>query len=623
MNSCPSAEKKESVVDGKEIAGISDEGDKTGKFENEKGENRSPVPSLWMDSCIRWIQWIRQRVPHCVSHIRTTGTGPVTIATVAAAVTIWMIWQKRNKILKNTPTLELLERHHSDHSNRSHASPPTSASIPVVPLSLLLSAVEKGQILKALLGTSRILFQIKEEASSNAQQYSQRYPKTSTDSTKTPWRQIRLPTNNETLKKQVFAVVSKASQNAEVSVLVERDFSAVATGILAALPFVYLALVYRMMRDQMGDSKSKHISHSSTLSSTKTFANVAGLDSAVMELSEIVEYLRSPSRYRQYGARSPRGVLLHGPPGTGKTLLAQAMAGEANVSTFLACSASDFVELYVGRGAARVRSLFQSARKQAREQWHYQERIRRRNAFWRWLQHNVPLFNSANSNINSNLSIERDFVAADTKKENGSASERPCCSAIIFIDELDALAKSRSFGLTSSNDEREQTLNQLLTEMDGFQSQASSGNDSSVHEDLEITVIVVAASNRADVLDPAILRRFDRQIHVGYPDNAGREAILRIHAQNIATDESDVCDYNHTNPCSNLHASSPHIDWKKLATEEITGGMSGSDLRNLVNEAALLAVRENRQDRVVSHHHLEHAARRVRQMKTSLHINAV
>jgi cell division protease FtsH len=223
--------------------------------------------------------------------------------------------------------------------------------------------------------------------------------------------------------------------------------------------------------------------------------------------------------------------------------LAQAVAGEASVDCFLACSASDFVELYVGRGASRIRSLFQTVRREALLN------RRRRNGYWNfWKQ-----------------------------QETTTQTTRPC-SAILFIDELDALAKTRSS--LGSNDEREQTLNQLLTEMDGFQ-----------HSKEEVTIIVMAASNRADVLDPAILRRFDRRVHVGYPDATGRKAILRVHARKVAL------------------ADEP-LDWDLLA--EQSTNLSGVDLRNVVNEAALLAVRDHTK---VCQAHLEQALQRVKQMK--------
>jgi cell division protease FtsH len=231
-----------------------------------------------------------------------------------------------------------------------------------------------------------------------------------------------------------------------------------------------------------------------------TFADVAGVEEAKTELVEIVDFLKNPKRYTQIGARIPKGVLLVGPPGTGKTLLAKAVAGEAGVP-FFSISGSEFVELFVGVGSSRVRDLFEQAKKQA-----------------------------------------------------------PC---IIFIDELDAIGKSRaSGGFYGGNDEREQTLNQLLTEMDGF----AAG---------EQTVIVLAATNRPETLDPALLRpgRFDRQVLVDRPDLAGREAILGIHAKEVKL--------------------GPDVNLKQIATR--TPGFAGADLANLVNEAALLAARNGRE----------------------------
>jgi cell division protease FtsH len=230
-----------------------------------------------------------------------------------------------------------------------------------------------------------------------------------------------------------------------------------------------------------------------------TFADVAGEDEAKTELAEIVEFLRHPDKYRRLGARLPRGVLLIGPPGTGKTLLARAVAGEAAVP-FFSISASEFVELFVGVGASRVRDLFAKAKSAA--------------------------------------------------------------PAIVFVDEIDAVGRQRGAGLGGGNDEREQTLNQLLVEMDGF--------------DEKTSVIVLAATNRPDVLDPALLRpgRFDRQVTVGFPDRAGREAILRIHTREIPL--------------------APTVDLGVIARS--TPGFSGADLANLTNEAALHAARRERSD---------------------------
>ena len=228
-----------------------------------------------------------------------------------------------------------------------------------------------------------------------------------------------------------------------------------------------------------------------------TFDDVAGADEEKQELQEVVDFLRDPEKFTKIGARIPHGLLLVGPPGTGKTLLARAVAGEADVQ-FLSISGSDFVELYVGVGASRVRDLFEQAKKIA--------------------------------------------------------------PAIIFIDEIDAVGRKRGSGLGGGHDEKEQTLNQLLVEMDGFARTEG--------------VIVLAATNRPDILDPALLRpgRFDRQIYVGAPDAKGREEILKVHAKNKKLDSS--------------------VNLKTIALA--TGGFTGADLSNLLNEAAILAARENR-----------------------------
>lgn len=481
----------------------------------------------WVDQIQRWI---REKLPS----ERTMTTSAV--ATMIALFT----WVAYRKLHANARTRKALTGK-ADNNNNNYAS------AAVAPLSLLLMALEEGRLQRALLGSSRILFQ----TASND------------DVSSGSWKRVDLPAN-ETLQKEIFAKLSQSKTKADISVLPESDYSSVANGILVAMPFVYLALVYRLMRNQLGGGDARNnkqvVAHQAG-ESRKTFADVAGLDSAIADVAEIVQYLRHPAAYQQLGAKAPCGVLLYGPPGTGKTLLAQAVAGEAGCTTsFLACSASDFVELYVGRGAARVRALFRNAREQAIR--NHRQRNRQA-AFWRWFQTNL-------------LRTQPKALLSDDK---------PCCSAILFIDELDALAKTRS-SLGNGNDEREQTLNQLLTEMDGFASSAAS--------DENVTVIVMAASNRADVLDPAILRRFDRQIHVGYPDAMGREAILRVHARHVPVASA--------------------TDWKALAADENTGNMSGSDLRNLINEAALLAVREGSND-TVTQKHLEHAARRIRDTK--------
>ncbi|OYU49813.1 MAG: cell division protein FtsH [Rhizobiales bacterium PAR1] len=270
------------------------------------------------------------------------------------------------------------------------------------------------------------------------------------------------------------------------------------------LPLIFFLGVWIFMSRQMqngagramgfGKSKAKLLTEAH---GRVTFDDVAGIDEAKEDLQEIVEFLRDPQKFQRLGGRIPRGVLLVGPPGTGKTLTARAVAGEANVP-FFTISGSDFVEMFVGVGASRVRDMFAEAKKNA-----------------------------------------------------------PC---IIFIDEIDAVGRHRGAGLGGGNDEREQTLNQLLVEMDGFE--ANEG------------VIIIAATNRPDVLDPALLRpgRFDRQIVVPLPDVNGRERILRVHCRKVPM--------------------APDVNLKTLARG--TPGFSGADLMNLVNEAALLAARRNR-----------------------------
>ncbi len=275
--------------------------------------------------------------------------------------------------------------------------------------------------------------------------------------------------------------------------------------ILSVLPFLLLigVWVYFMNRMQgggrggamgFGKSRAKLLTEKH---GRVTFDDVAGIDEAKEELEEIVEFLRNPQKFSRLGGKIPKGALLVGPPGTGKTLLARAIAGEAGVP-FFTISGSDFVEMFVGVGASRVRDMFEQAKKNA-----------------------------------------------------------PC---IVFIDEIDAVGRSRGVGIGGGNDEREQTLNQLLVEMDGFE--ANEG------------VIIVAATNRKDVLDPALLRpgRFDRQIHVPNPDIKGREKILNVHARKVPL--------------------GPDVDLRIIARG--TPGFSGADLANLVNEAALLAARVGR-----------------------------
>jgi cell division protease FtsH len=277
------------------------------------------------------------------------------------------------------------------------------------------------------------------------------------------------------------------------------------SGILSwVLPIGIMFLIWRFAMKKMGPgmgvmsfakSKAKLFAENET---KVTFADVAGIDEAKQELQEVVEFLKNPEKFQKLGGRIPKGVLLVGAPGTGKTLLAKAVAGEAKVP-FFSISGSEFVEMFVGVGASRVRDLFSQA-----------------------------------------------------------AGQAPC---IIFIDELDALGKARGINVLGANDEREQTLNQLLVEMDGFESNKG--------------VIIMAATNRPEILDPALLRpgRFDRQVVVDRPDINGREAILKIHSRNVLL--------------------GPDVDLRKIAA--LTPGFVGADLANLVNEAALLAARQNKE----------------------------
>ncbi len=289
--------------------------------------------------------------------------------------------------------------------------------------------------------------------------------------------------------------------------------------LVSWLPFLALIGVWIFLSRQMQGAGGKALgfgkSRAKLLTEAHgrvTFEDVAGVDEAKADLEEIVEFLRDPQKFQRLGGRIPRGVLLVGPPGTGKTLIARAVAGEANVP-FFTISGSDFVEMFVGVGASRVRDMFEQAKKNA-----------------------------------------------------------PC---IIFIDEIDAVGRHRGAGLGGGNDEREQTLNQLLVEMDGFE--ANEG------------IILIAATNRPDVLDPALLRpgRFDRQVVVPNPDVVGRENILKVHVRKVPM--------------------APDVNLKTVARG--TPGFSGADLANLVNEAALMAARRNK--RMVTQHEFEDAKDKV------------
>jgi cell division protease FtsH len=301
---------------------------------------------------------------------------------------------------------------------------------------------------------------------------------------------------------QVLTALQQAQNKPEFNTTVRQE-SFLVTMLIYLIPLglVLLILFWMMNNAQGGGNRVMSFGKSRAKQLNKdmpktTFADVAGADEAIEELYEIKDFLQNPGRYQALGAKIPKGVLLYGPPGTGKTLLARAVAGEAGVP-FYTISGSDFVEMFVGVGASRVRDLFEQA------------------------------------------------------KQNS-----PC---IIFVDEIDAVGRQRGAGLGGGHDEREQTLNQLLVEMDGF--------------DARTNVILIAATNRPDILDPALLRpgRFDRQIPVGAPDLAGRRAILKVHAKG--------------------KPFAPDVEFEQLAKRTV--GMSGADLANVINEAALLTAREN------------------------------
>lgn len=322
----------------------------------------------------------------------------------------------------------------------------------------------------------------------------------STNSTVTEFTSIVLPSDSS------IEAITSAAEDADVEVTVKPESSSGTwiSYIITYIPFIVLIVFFFVMMNQGGNGArgamgfGKNRAKFQSKGNVKVrFSDVAGAEEEKQELVEVVDFLKNPKKYKALGARIPAGVLLEGPPGTGKTLLAKAVAGEAGVP-FFSISGSDFVEMFVGVGASRVRSLFEDAKKAER--------------------------------------------------------------AIIFIDEIDAVGRRRGAGMGGGNDEREQTLNQLLIEMDGFE-----GNEN---------IIVIAATNRSDVLDPALLRpgRFDRKILVGSPDVKGREAILRVHAKNKPLAED--------------------VNLKVVAQQ--TPGFVGADLENVLNEAALVAARRNK-----------------------------
>ncbi|WP_374049825.1 ATP-dependent zinc metalloprotease FtsH [Neobacillus sp. PS3-34] len=350
--------------------------------------------------------------------------------------------------------------------------------------STFVSEIEKGNVRSVSLQPERGVYEVRGQLNSYA---------------KDKYFLTYMPSNEKMLDR-----IEKAVPKTTVDVLPAKETSGWVTFFTSIIPFVIIFILFFFLLNQaqgggsrvMNFGKSKAKLYNEDKKKVR-FKDVAGADEEKQELVEVVEFLKDPRKFAELGARIPKGVLLVGPPGTGKTLLARAVAGEAGVP-FFSISGSDFVEMFVGVGASRVRDLFETAKKNA-----------------------------------------------------------PC---IIFIDEIDAVGRQRGAGLGGGHDEREQTLNQLLVEMDGFG--ANEG------------IIIVAATNRPDILDPALLRpgRFDRQITVDRPDVKGREAVLQVHARNKPLDES--------------------VNLKNIAMR--TPGFSGADLENLLNEAALVAARQNK-----------------------------
>ncbi len=465
---------------------------------------------------------------------------------VISMITLVILWWRRKKhkqsLYSQTKMFSRLRSNNNlnDHRNAIEA-----------PLSVLLAAAKKGIILKALINTNSISYKLQQSIDSN-----------SGSASTTKWKRTILPKDNPGVMKEIMSDIAEGGC-LDISVLPESLVARLSPIFITAFPFIYLFILYHMLKKlQKGqiDTDDVGTNYEKDGSERTTFSDVAGIDTAQVELQEIVSYLSNPKPFLRLGAVPPKGLLLHGKPGLGKTLLARAVAGEANADYFVSCSGSDFVEIYVGQGAKRVRCLFDDARNQARRNW------------------------KKGNRSNSGFSFFRNVI----EYGNRSTFIRPP-TAVIFIDEIDSVAKCRDGigrGLTNGgiggNDEREQTLNALLSELDGFQKS-------------DVLTIVIAATNRVSTLDPAILRpgRFDRHVGLSPPNSAGREAILKIHSRNkkLAKD----------------------VDLASIADDQFTYDFTGAELQNVMNEAALLAVRADSE--TICQKHLHQSIERIKIMK--------
>jgi len=435
---------------------------------------------------------------------------------------------------------------------------------PEVPLSLLLVAAKKGLVQRACISSSEVAYQ--QLLSVNS---------ISTDRDNISWNKSKIPQGSPNMTSDIVTALSEGGC-LDITALPEPLLTRLAPLLVASSPFIYLIAMYHMLKRLHNGFNNINPTSTDDIvrdADKKTFADVAGVDDAVQELSEIISFLHDPTPFLGMGAKLPRGILLYGPPGCGKTLIARCVANEAKADYFVSCSGSDFVEVYVGQGAKRVRELFSIARREAVHRW--RRKFKQTSIIHKYFKR----FNvDASSNLNSRPPV-----------------------AVIFIDEIDTLAKCRdgviggglSLG-SGGNDEREQTLNALLTEMDGFNTPQNFQESYTRVDMSHVVVIVIASTNRIQVIDSAILRpgRFDRHVEVGPPDHIGRINILRIHARNMKLEEN-VCFDQISNQCLNF---------------------TGAELKNVVNEAGLMAIRERR--KLVCHEDLVYAVKKVKRMKT-------